>query len=489
MNIIVKHDSAVPVYMQIRNQIRDIIVSGILPPGYLLPSERKLARCLSVNRSTVVRAYEELKADALVAASPGKRAMVLAGGEGAGPERNGVKAISWERYFNPAIVKADGDVPVKRKIAASGSERISFALGVPAPELFPEAPLRSIKEKALQDEGILQLLQASNEGYSPLKETISDLMLMRGISASPGDILLLSGSRQGIYLASMALLEKGDAVIVEEPSYFKAIEIFNLIGVRLLGVPLDSEGIRTDVLEQLLAKYRPKLIYTMPTFHNPTGVVMSMGRRQALLELAYRYGVPIVEDDPYAELRYEGEGLPALKALDRYGFVIYIGTMSYILSPGLKIGWVIAPQAVLGSLDAVKRVADIKNNVLMEYVIDQFVRNDLYSDYMNLIRKQYAGRRDTLTSAIRNSLAHRIGFRNPEGGYFVWCTLPDEIAQQQLISNAAKRNVDFAPGSLFYCKRQGQNHFRLGFTGLRPELIEEGIRRLSQAVNDTMSKE
>lgn len=300
--------------------------------------------------------------------------------------------------------------------------------------------------------------------------------------------MILSGSQQGLDLAARVFLDPGDVIVVEEPSFFSALQVFRAAGARVMGVPVDEGGMRLEVLEPLLMRTKPKLIYTLPTFQNPSGVTMGLERRVRLLELAYRYQVPVLEDDPYGELRYEGGAVPPLKALDQYGYVIYLSTFSKILFPGLRVGWLAATRPVVRQFALAKQLVDLHSGSLSQQLLDRFARQGLLLSHLQTVRQDYLSRRNIMLEALEQNTPPGFSWNRPEGGLYLWCRLPERIASSRLMARAADQRVSFVPGEAFHQNGQGQNFIRLNYTFPPPGRIREGVARLMEAVRETLAE-
>lgn len=488
MRITINRKADTPVYLQITNQIREQILSGVLQEGFLLPPERQLAVMLGVNRSTVVKAYQEMKADGLVGSRVGQGTAVLAQLFGKpAPAGGQVNPIPWYQFFNETVT-ADTDHIISDLMARTGGgDIVSFAGGIPSPRLYPMKALEAIQQDLFRTAGGTMFLHSPVEGHYPLRESVSQLLRARQITVSPKEVVILSGSQQGLDFAARVFIRPGDTVVVEEPSFFGAIQIFRTAGARVIGVPVDKDGLRTDMLEAVLTRHNPKFIYTLPTFQNPSGVTMSLERRCRLLDLAYEHQVPIIEDDPYGELRYEGIPVPPLKALDRYGHVLYLGTFSKVLFLGLRVGWIAAPLQVLAKFAHLKQLTDLHVNTPGQMLLDRFIRDGCYEAHLTFVRREYAARRDAMLVALDRHKAPGVGWNRPEGGAYIWCRLPENIARPRLVASAARRGVVFLPGEACYPGgTQGETHIRLSYTSAEPDEITGGIKKLMQAVRDTM---
>lgn len=484
MNITIQRDSRIPVYLQIENQIRSMILSGALPPGFPLPPERRFAETLGVNRSTVLNAYRELKADGFIGSQVGKGTVVLSH---KAPDYPGVEnpaALQWQQMFSERTAKVKEPLLRDLMELTSREEIISFAAGIPAPDLYPMDTLREIQCKVIEECGPSILMHTPSEGYHSLRESISRLLGKKNIAASTEEILILSGSQQGLDLAARAFIDPGDVVIVEQPSFFSALQVFTAAGARLMGVPVDENGMRVDLLEPMLSRYRPKLIYTLPTYQNPSGAVMSLDRRKQLLDLAYKYQVPILEDDPYSELRYEGDALPSLKSLDPHGYVLYLSTFSKMLFPGLRVGWLAASRSVVRQFTLLKGMMDLHSSSLAQHTMDRFLRMDLLEGHIRTVRKHYSHRRDVMLQELAKRAPKGVEWSKPAGGLYIWCKLPEEILLSRLLVKASEQDVAFVPGDVCFIPGQQSGYMRLNFSCPDPEKIKEGIKKLMRAVNE-----
>ena len=483
-------DGRTPLYLQIRDQLREMILDGTLSEGNRLPPERKMATALGVNRTTVVNAYRELAADGLVEGHVGRGTTVCRPPLSTPQPPNHLTAypLVWNEYF---VRRPEGSRdPLLRDLMAllTRADTISFAAGVPAPELYPLDDFRQAMTHVLNTAGQTLLQPCPVEGYYPLRQTIARRMARRGATVRAENILILTGSQQGLDLIARAFLRAGDEVVVEAPSYLGALQIFSAAGVRLLGVPLDGEGMRLDVLENILIRYRPKLIYTLPTFQNPSGCTMTPRRRLRLLELARRHRVPIVEDDPYGELHYTSQAPSPLLALDQNGYVIYLSTFSKILFPGLRLGWVAAPRPVIERLSQIKQLADLHCSTLVQGAVHEFCQRGELDKHLDRVRDLYRQRRDAMLVALTEYAPTGLEWEEPQGGFNLWCRLPSGLKARQLMAEAAAKRVALVPGEVFYPDGGGQEEMRLNFSCPPVSQIEEGIQRLGVALTALLKK-
>jgi 2-aminoadipate transaminase len=361
---------------------------------------------------------------------------------------------------------------------------ISLAGGLPAPELFPVDEYRRAFEWVLETDGAQALQYGPSEGYRPLREVLAQRLTRFGMPSSADDILITNGSQQALDLLGKVFLDPGDAVLVERPTYLGALQAFNQYQPTYVAVGMDDDGMQVDQVERALQSkhHRIKLIYALPNFQNPTGRSMSLERRAQLVEVARRFGVPVVEDDPYGELRYEGEHLPTLKSLDRDGLVIYLGTFSKILAPGFRLGWIVAGPEVLETLLHAKQPSDLHTGMAQQMATWQVARDGFVDSHVEHIKAFYRERRDVMLRALEEHFPPDAHFTRPAGGLFVWAELPSFIDTRELLQDAVREKVAFVPGQGFHSDHSGTNTMRLNFSNVPPELLREGIRRLGHAI-------
>lgn len=334
----------------------------------------------------------------------------------------------------------------------------------------------------LDEAGPQALLHAPTEGHLPFREALSGWLTGRGIVCGAEDVLVLSGSQQGLHLAARVFLNPGDTVIVEAPTYFGAKEAFRQAGARLIGVESDDDGLQVDRLAALLQHHRPKLIYVLPTFQNPSGAVLSLERRHRLLRLASAYAIPIIEDDTYADLRYDGAPLPSLKALDLAGIVLSLGTFSKILFPGLRLGWLVAPRDVLRQFALAKQTDDLHANTPGQLVLEQMIRQGYLQSHLESMREVYRERRDLMGESLAAHAFEGMHWRKPQGGFYYWVTLPPRVDRGRLSSAAADQGVSFLPGDPCFVEEPSAYSVRLNFSYPSPGQIREGVARFMQAL-------
>ncbi|NLN70761.1 MAG: PLP-dependent aminotransferase family protein [Chloroflexi bacterium] len=368
---------------------------------------------------------------------------------------------------------------------------ISFAGGLPAPEVFPIERFKEAAEVVLTEMGDLALQYGTTEGYQPLREMIASNAGKYGIQISADNVLITTGSQQALDLLGKIFINRGDRILVESPTYLGALQAWNAYGVKYITIPFDDDGMRTDLLEARLRR-GIKFIYVLPNFQNPTGVTLSRERRVQLVELANAYGVPIVEDDPYGQLRYEGEHIPPVVVLDDEirskevpiysGNVIYTSTFSKILAPGLRLAWVIAPSEVIKKLVQAKQGADLNTSTLNQFLAYEVANGPWMDTHIQTIRETYKERRDVMLQALETYMPEGVQWTHPQGGLFLWATLPENISTTEIFPAAVEKKVAFVPGTSFFPLGGGENTMRLNFSCMRPELIMEGIKRLAEVI-------
>jgi 2-aminoadipate transaminase len=373
---------------------------------------------------------------------------------------------------------------------------ISFAGGLPAPDVFPVQAFAEACQRVLRDHGQQALQYSVTEGYVPLREMIARFTNRSGLNITIENILITSGSQQALDLLGKILIDPGDLILVESPTYLGALQAWAPYGAEYLTVPTDKNGMVVEALESALQK-RPKFIYAIPNFHNPLGVTLTLERRRKLVELAERYGIPIVDDDPYGQLRYEGEHLPSLLTLDGEkqkggvgydGNVIYLSTFSKTLAPGLRQAWVTAPAPLIRKLVQAKQGADLHTPTFNQMVTYEVGHGGFLDQHIHLIRRVYKERRDIMLAALDTSFPHQMDWTQPQGGLFLWAVAPEGIDTSVVLKKAVEEKVAFVPGAPFHPDGRGQNTMRLNFSNASPENIRAGIARLGSVLASSIEE-
>ena len=372
---------------------------------------------------------------------------------------------------------------------------ISFAGGLPAPDLFPIERFKEAAEVVLTEMGERALQYGTTEGYQPLREMIATNASKYGIQISADNVLITTGSQQALDLLGRIFINRGDRVLVESPTYLGALQAWNAYGVKYVTIPFDEDGMQTDLLESRL-RTGIKFIYVLPNFQNPTGVTLSRERRMQLVEMANAYGVPIVEDDPYGQLRYEGDHIPPVVVLDDEirakevpiygGNVIYTSTFSKILAPGLRLAWVVAPTEVIKKLVQAKQGCDLNTSTFNQYLVYEVANGPWMKTHIQTIRETYKERRDVMLKALGKYMPEGVNWTHPKGGLFLWATTPESLDTQTIFKSAVEQKVAFVPGNSFHPLGGGKNTMRLNFSCMKPDLIDEGIKRLAEVIKNNL---
>lgn len=412
----------------------------------------------------------------------------------------------WERRYAQRMQGMGSSVIRELLKLTQQPDIISFAGGLPAPEVFPVERFKLASQRVLDAHGSQALQYSTTEGYLPLREYIVNKMCRYGIHANPANILITSGAQQALDIIGKILLDPGDIVLTEQPTYLGALQAWRSYQADYVTVPIDENGICLD--ERFIEALRagPKFMYILPNFQNPAGVTLSLERRTKLIQIANHYGIPIVEDDPYGDLRYEGEHIPPLVVLDAEyqenqtpdcngegfykGDVIYLGTFSKTLAPGLRLGWILAPESVIQKCVMAKQGMDLHTSSFSQMVAYEVARDDYLDEHKMLIRQTYKKRRDVMLAAMDEYFPLGVYWTRPEGGLFLWVTLPDWMDASKLLETAVSKKVAYVPGMAFHPEgaNGGHNTCRLNFSNATPEMIEEGIKRLGKVITMAMDK-
>jgi len=489
--------SHVPLYVQLRDQLRALVHAGDLRPGDRIPASRELATLLGIHRTTVANAYAELESEGLIQGHVGRGTFIKGNGNGlklsppppAIP--NGAERIRWELLF----ADERGEEILSRLTASAPEDALSFVMACPAEEYFPVDELQMCVNAALRREAKEVLSLGPSDGYPPLKEALLELLRGEGIAAKDENLLITDGCQQALDLISKAFVRPGDSVILENPAYPGAVAIFNGARARCLGVPVRTQaepdkalGLDLEALEATLAANRIKLIVLTPDFQNPTGTSLPLASRRKVLELAARYQVPVVEDHIYARLHAREERIPSLKQLDRSNLVIHIDSFAKVAFPGLRVGWIVAPPAAIERLRQVKQTTDLHTDQLAQATLAEFLRRGLFTKHLAKMRKVYASRLHALDEALRCHMPEGTRWTRPEGGMCLWLELPPGFDASELLIHAKERGVIFAPGRYFYVQGPLPNTLRLGFANLDEKQIARGTATLAELLRIEMRK-
>ncbi|MCY0999420.1 PLP-dependent aminotransferase family protein [Myxococcus sp. MISCRS1] len=363
---------------------------------------------------------------------------------------------------------------------------LSFAGGLPAPELFPVQAIAQAHAQVMADEGPAALQYSTTEGFGPLREWIAGHLGRKGRVCEANQVLITNGSQQGIDLVAKVLLDPGDLVIVENPSYLAALQTFGGYEAKFATVESDDQGMRMDDLERVLATCKPKLLYIVANFQNPKGTTLALERRKKLVELAQQHRFLILEDDPYGELRFRGEHLPSLAAFDDQGVVVSLGTFSKTLAPGLRIGWVAGPRDFVRSLTIAKQSTDLHTATLAQRAVSRLLKDFDYYAHLDALTPVYGQRANAMLDALKAYMPQGTSWTHPEGGMFLWARLPPGLSGDTLLPRAIDQKVAFVPGSPFFASDPRSEFIRLNYSNRPPELITEGMKRLGGVISGAL---
>lgn len=484
MDITINRESKTPIYLQIKKQIEHQIVVGKLPSNFILPAERTLSMKLGVNRSTVVKAYMELKADGLVESRIGSGTVVLAPlTKDVTQEKMYIPPVRWGQFESKRAARA-GEQTINNILSVFEKERIiSFASGISSEDACDINLMRNLNLQIIDKYREKLFMPTPVDGSTELKTAIKAYIQGNGINAGTKQIMVTSGSQQSIEFFARTIIDSGDVVLVEEPTYIGAIQAFESYDAKIIGIPMDDEGIRLDILESCLIKYRPKFIYTQPNFHNPTGISMSLERRKGLLKLAYYYNLPILEDDPYGELYYSGNPLPSLKSLDNNDYVVYLSSFSKTISFSLRVGFVVASENIISRFIQFKQITDIQTSTLSQLTINEFLNGGHMGPHLDYLRKIYKNKRDLMLNELNKGNLDGMKITVPNGGYFIWLRLPDYIRMNEFVKGLADKGVVVMLGDIFYPGYSiNGNYIRLNFSYPSEKYIKEGVSILKNCI-------
>jgi GntR family transcriptional regulator/MocR family aminotransferase len=477
-----------PLFEKLKGEIVRQIRLGMLRPGDRLPPTRKLAEDLGVNRGTVSTAYEELHTDGVLTSHVGRGTFVAEDLSMAAilPADN-ASGFRWADHFAGFEPSTPHAILRAAVPAFDGEDVVSFAGNVPDPALFPTDAFRKALDAVLREEGNALLSYGPPQGHPAFLAFLHEYLANdRGLPLREEELMVVNGSQHAIDLIARALLRPGDTVLVEEPTYYGAAELFRGYGARLVGVPMDAEGLRVEALEAVLTRERPKLVYVMPTFQNPTGGMLAPQRRRDLVRLTRRYQVPLVEDDFDGELYFDAPPPPPLRA-DAHGQgVIYIGTPSKMLFPGLRVGWVVAEEPVIERLSRIKQMTDLSGSQLLQAALAHFARGGGWRKHLRKVRSAYGERVERLLAALTRHMPPGVSWTRPRGGLSLMVTLPEGLDSDEILRDAAGTGVIFTPGRLFFVEG-GDRHLRLSFGNVATADVEEGVKRLARAVKRARS--
>ena len=462
------------IYKQLAEYIENGIADGTFPPDKPLPSERKLAKDLNINRSTVVAAYDELESNGLIQRNRGSGTTISKDIWGITKKR----IPSWNRYIEAGSFLPNLPVTQRIRKEAVDHKLINLASGELSEDLFPLKSLRGITSTR---SFIGSLGYDHPQGNAILRETIAKhVKHYRSIETNPSSILITSGAQQALHLVVQCLLKPGDAVALEDPSYSYNLPIFKSAGLKTYFLPVNKDGINPEDLLSLHKKHRIRMIFLNPAFQNPTGALLNESQRKAILEISSEHGIPVVEDDPYSLTSFTGQRISTLKSMDVHGNVLYISSLSKIVASGLRIGWIIGPRPVIERLSDAKQQIDFGHASFTQWIANDFLESENFHFHIKSLVKELEKRRNQIVSSLRYYLKDQVEFNIPQGGIHIWCRLNKDFNEMQLLEESIKRGVIFVPGSTMGSKK---GFVRFTFAREDEESINEGIKRFAEALN------
>lgn len=466
--------SDIPLYQQIANYIQKRIAYGEYPPGTILPSERTLAKELGVNRGTVVTAYDVLYSNGMIDRIKGSGTKVLSDVWGLTRSR----IPNWDLYVERGSFLPN--LPLFQHIREEihGKELINFASGELAQDLMPYDMFKNILTK---NEFTQSLSYEHPQGNLGLRnEIVKHLKKYRNIECSSQSVLITSGAQQALHLVTQCLLNRGDAIAYEDPSYAQSLPIFRSAGLKTLKLPVRRNGINPEDILYLYQKHKIKMVFLNPIFQNPTGSLLSFENRKRVLEISKEMGLPIVEDDPYSLISFSNDlNTSTLKSLDTGGNVLYISSFSKIAASGLRIGWIVGPDNVIQRLADAKQQIDFGHSIFPQWLAAEFLHSDSFDSILFELKQKLIEKRDTLISIMNEEMDEYLSFHVPEGGIHLWCQLKVEINEFRLLEEALRSGVAFVPGSLLGSKK---GYIRLTYGRVETNLIKEGVLRLKKSI-------
>ncbi|MFD2617612.1 MocR-like pyridoxine biosynthesis transcription factor PdxR [Terrilactibacillus laevilacticus] len=456
-----------PIYRQISDQLREKIMKGEYTPGSVLPTERKLADQIGVNRSTVVHAYDELTSIGLIERKRGSGTKVSTQKWGISP----AGSPNWKAYVDSGAFLPPHPLIQKIHELSHNKTLWNLAGGELGPDLFPGSLLKPQYDKILGPEELFE--DEDPQGYRPLRETIARHMKVTyNVDTTPDSVMITSGAQQAIYLMTQCLLSPGDAIAIEAPSYYYSLPLFQSAGLRIFALPIDEEGINPEDVKTLYQKHRIKLVFLNPIFQNPTSVSLSEKRKRDLVDMCRSLSIPIVEDDPFSLLSFEGKTGQLMKKMDESGNVLYLGSLSKTVGSNIRIGWLIAPKPVISRLMDARNQMDFGLSIFPQLVANYFMRSGKYEEHVAHLVSELKNRCDVAISILKRHFSDFLTFHEPKGGLYIWLKLKIPIQESRLFHQAANNKVILMPGSVLGAS---EGFIRLTFARLSKEELEKAL--------------
>jgi DNA-binding transcriptional MocR family regulator len=463
-----------PLYGHLVHLFESAIARGDVPSGARLPPERELAQRLRISRTTVVSAYRELESRGLLRGYVGRGTFVCAAPEPAGTP------FAWRGKIASAALRSSDSTLRDALRHATDDRLLSLAAGEPAIDCFPTAVFQQAVDQVFKRDGPAAWRHGPTEGQPALRDAIAERFKVPAES-----VLILAGAQQGLDLLARCLIDPGDAVIIDRPGYLGAIQSFRAAGAKLIGWDIARADV--DELEDLVVRYRPKLIYTNPTFQNPTGATMPIRSRRELLRLAERYRLPIVEDGTYRELYFNEVPPPSLRDLDGQNLVIHLNSFSKVMAPGLRLGWLSAAPSIIDQIAIIKQRLDPHTQNLVQFAMARLIRERSFDAHLRTLRAEHALRCGQMMAAIARYMPPgALRFARPQGGLYLWCRLAGGVSSRALLDRALAAGVAFIAGHAFYPDPAGESELRLCFSSVSPTATDEAVKRLAACLQESL---
>ncbi|NDI34067.1 PLP-dependent aminotransferase family protein [Chengkuizengella sediminis] len=468
--------SSFPLHQQIYEDLKRKIMNGEWSVGTKVPSQRDLAKKFQVNRSTLIYAMDELTADGLIESKVGKGTMVVNNTWGL---LSSISPPDWNSYANSGVYQSNIETIQEINRAEMNNEIIRLGTGELSPTLLPTEKMKSFIQNSTKK---LSLSYSEPRGDLYLRKMISEYLKSKNIHASPASILIVSGGLQALQLISLGLLHRGSTIFLETPSYLNSVKVFQSAGMNLFGIRMNDEGILTNFISRLKRQHQGALLYSIPSYHNPTGILMSNSRRRDLINICKKERLPIIEDDVYGDLWFDNLPPDPIKVLDDQGLVLYLGSMSKTLGPGLRIGWIVGPEPVIHRLADIKMQTDYGSSTISQFVVAEWLASGLYEENIQKIRKELKIRRDFMIQILNKHFKQLTTWKIPKGGFYIWLHIKKQISMHKLFKKSLKEGVLLNPGYVY--DQNDQNHLRLSYSYASLQQLEKGLIRLSELIED-----
>ncbi|MBO8165046.1 MAG: PLP-dependent aminotransferase family protein [Brevibacillus sp.] len=486
MQINLNRQSGVPLVRQLYQEMADRIRSGLLEEGAPLPSIRHLSRQANVSFMTVVQAYELLEQEGLITRVQGKGTYVRRTNRRDGTVERKDSGYDWQHTIADYLPRAQFWRQLQQNTLPD--TEISFSLISLSPDLVLQLDWAKMMQRIVADDPAVLFSYGPVQGDAVLREAAAVYLRSFGLALRPEEMIVMNGAQQGIDQVARCFVGPGDTVVTEAPTYSAAIDVFRGRGALVRSVPVDEEGMRVDLLAAMFDDKPPKLIYTVPTYHNPTGTVMSARRRAQLLELAESCRCLILEDDPWSEICFGSKPPAPIKSMDRHGHVIYLKSFSKFLAPGCRVAILAATGTILNRLAAAKALTDLGSPLLTQRVVAACLTSPLMNRYLRQLQTELRKRRDRVLTLLQRHASNKVRWTVPQGGFFLWLTMPDRISADELLIAARQRQIDFLPGSVCYPGEPEANHLRICFSNAEEAKLDEGISRLCDLIDESMER-